>query len=141
MSPTTGRISCRASSRALASVRASPQTLWPARANPLAMADPTYPVAPVTKTCIGLTSVERYWSAALALGVPILSLSHGRRRRRGPLAALLTTRARQPIDPITHPLPMPRRLLMLLLGVGEVGAERLERRPEPPELLAERCEI
>src|SRR5438094_1085859 len=53
-SPTTGSISCCASRRAFAWVRVSPQTRCPARRNAAATLDPTYPVAPVTNTCIGV---------------------------------------------------------------------------------------
>src|SRR5438128_7599766 len=52
-SPTMGSISCCSSQRAFASVRVRPQTRCPARRNAVATLDPTYPVAPVTNTCIG----------------------------------------------------------------------------------------
>src|SRR2546422_3582562 len=56
-SPTTGSISCCSSQRAFASLRVRPQTRCPARRNAVATLDPTYPVAPVTNTCIGNSPV------------------------------------------------------------------------------------
>src|SRR2546427_6946954 len=52
-SPMTGSISCCASRGAFASLRVRPQTRCPARRNAVATLQPTYPVAPVTNTCMG----------------------------------------------------------------------------------------
>src|SRR6266700_1911290 len=49
--------------------------------------------------------------------------------------------ARDPLEPVLDPSRLPLALLEALLGVGEVRADRLERRPERLELLAQAAEL
>src|SRR2546425_13052682 len=49
--------------------------------------------------------------------------------------------ARDPLEPLLDPSRLPLALLEALLGVGEVRADRLERRPESLELLAQPAEL
>src|SRR6266487_923717 len=59
----------------------------------------------------------------------------------GFLGGLSIVHAGDPFEPLLDPSRLPFALLEALLGVGEVGADRLERRPEPFELLAQAAEL
>src|SRR2546425_1308776 len=49
--------------------------------------------------------------------------------------------ARDPLEALLNPSRLPLALFETLLGIGEVRADRLERGPEPRELLAEPAEV